>query len=123
MTEPKSQKLNVPQEATGLNIALADIEAKKLEIEAKKLEIWGAFLREAIPKVSDYFEQRMLQHETPILKTGIWVLSAIVVLIVGGTGYLVYVGKLDAASFTFAIGTVLGYLLSFSKVFLKRNSE
>ena len=104
-------------------VSLVEIESKKLDLEIKKLDLWTKILGDNLPKVLGYFEQKLLKQETPVLKTGVWVLSAIVVLIVFGTGFLVYLGKLDSATFIFVIGTVLGYLLSFSKVFLKRDAE
>lgn len=116
----KSKNLAGPSE---INTALIEIEHEKLKLDREKLQFWDKRLGEIIPTFASYYEKRMLSHETPILKTSIWILAGIVILIVVGTGFLVYIGKLDAASFTFVIGTVLGYLLSFSKMFLKKERD
>lgn len=100
-----------------------EIESKRLDLELKKFEFWDKRFGESIPKILNYFEQKMLKHETPILKTSIRVFAGIVILIILGTGFLVYVEKLDAASFTFVIGAVLGYLVAFTKVFWKKEGD
>lgn len=110
-------------EANETQVMVSEIEAKKLEYEAKKIAFWQEVIGKIVPQVLSYVEQRMVKHDTPIAKTGLWIIGTIVFLIIGGTGTLVFNGKLDAASFTLVIGTVLGYLLSFSKVFLKKDGE
>lgn len=105
------------------DITLIEIENRKLDLEIEKMKFWSKLVGDNLPRVLDYFQARLLRHDVPVMKTGIWVLSVIVFSIVLGTGVLVYLGKLDSATFTFVIGTVLGYLLSFSKVFLKNGNQ
>jgi hypothetical protein len=115
--ENTSEEVGAPDKGSSM------IELKKLELEQAKVEMLGKIFSDLIPRVAAYFEQRMMKHETPIAKTGIWVLAGLTVLITLGTGFLVYVGKLDAATFTFVIGTVLGFMLSFTRLFWKKDSE
>lgn len=42
-----------------------------------------------------------------------WVAVVVVLLIVGVSGFLTYVGKVDGSAFSFLIGVVIGYLLTF----------
>jgi hypothetical protein len=99
------------------------VELKRIELEIEKTRSLNKIIEEIIPKLSEYFEKRMVGHETPILKQSIWIFFSIIILIVLGTGFLVYTQKLDTTSFTFLIGTVLGYLLTFSKTFWKKESD
>jgi hypothetical protein len=101
--------------------SIIQVELKKLELEKAKVENWGTVIDQIIPKVVSYFEQRMVKHEAPIAKTGLWLLGGLAFVITIGTGVLVYVGKLDAASFTFVVGTVLGFMLSFTRLFWKQD--
>lgn len=100
-----------------------DIEMKRAELELKKIEFLDKRCGEIIPKIASYYEQKMIKYEKPILKTGIWVFAGIIILIVLATLFLVYIDKLDAASFTFVIGAALGYLLAFSKLFWRKERE
>jgi len=42
-----------------------------------------------------------------------WFAAAIVGIVVGVSGFLTYVGKIDGSTFTFLLGLVVGYVLSF----------
>jgi hypothetical protein len=42
-----------------------------------------------------------------------WVAVSVVVLIVGVSGFLTYRGKIDGSTFTFLLGLILGYVLTF----------
>jgi len=123
MAKNKSEQPKNIANLSEVKTSLPEIERKKLELELKKIEFWDKRFEESIPKILNYFEQKMLKHETPILKTSIRVFAGIVILIILGTGFLVYVEKLDAASFTFVIGAVLGYLVAFSKAFWKKEGD
>jgi hypothetical protein len=121
--EENIQQITSGQSHDNQSASLIEIESKKLDLEMKKMEFWTKIVGDNLPRVLEYFQQKMLRHDVPVMKTGIWILSAIVTLIVAGSGTLVYYGKLDSSTFAFVIGTVLGYLLSFSRVFLNRERE
>ncbi len=42
-----------------------------------------------------------------------WVAISVVVVIVGVAAFLTYVGKIDGSTFTFLLGLIVGYVLTF----------
>lgn len=92
------------------------------QAELKKLELFEKVI-EQIPGYLRYFDDKRSKHETPItkltIKSFIWIVLIIVVL----SGVLVFYKFLDSSSFTFIIGTLIGYLFGISKVVLSKKEE
>ena len=90
------------------------------DIELRKLDLMEKIIDKVIPEVIKFFEQRLLKHESPIVKSTIWGFIAIIVLILAGSFFLVTRNKLDSSGFTFIVGIILGYFLSAAKMFIRR---
>ncbi|HTQ62534.1 MAG TPA: hypothetical protein VMI32_20075 [Candidatus Solibacter sp.] len=54
-------------------------------------------------------KEREVQFQTGMA----WVAVSVVVLIVGVAGFLTYHGKIDGSTFTFLLGLIVGYVLTF----------
>lgn len=52
-----------------------------------------------------------------------WIALSVVSLIVGVAGLLTYVGKIDGATFTFLLGLIVGYVLTFVRDQIKPAEE
>ena len=92
------------------------------QIELKKYELLEKVV-EQIPAYLKYFDDKRLKHETPITKLTIWSFVSLIAVVIISSGILVYNKILDSASYTFIIGTLLGYLFGVSKYILNRNDE
>lgn len=53
------------------------------------------------------------KREASLQKHMSWVAVSIVVLVVGVASVLTYVGKIDGSTFTFLLGLIVGYVLTF----------
>jgi hypothetical protein len=53
------------------------------------------------------------EREVSLQKHMAWVALAVVVFIVGVAGVLTYKGKIDGSTFTFLLGLIVGYVLTF----------
>ena len=68
-------------------------------------------------------KMKLQVQDAPIQKAGVkWTFGLILVMVLTAS-ILVVLDKIDSSSFTFVIGTVLGYLLSFSKMFILKKEE
>ncbi len=76
-----------------------------------------------IPQILKFLEKKLLLHEAPIAKSTIRGFLAIVFIILIGSFVLVFANKLDSSSLTLIIGTILGYLLSVAKMFIRREED
>ena len=92
------------------------------DIELKKQENWGKLIDKATPLL-EYFMAKLIKHDAPIAKSTIWGFMILIVLILVSSFILVLWNKLESAGFTFIVGTILGYLLSMAKMFVRRESE
>ena len=84
------------------------------------------FLKEALKMVQptlDYFTTNTKAVEAPIKKYAILGFIGIVLLILGGSMYLVYRGVMDASNLALIIGIVLGYLFTMAKNFIGVNGN
>ncbi len=54
-------------------------------------------------------QQSRADHNTKMA----WVAVAVVTLVVSVSGFLTYVGKVDGSTFTFLLGLIVGYILTF----------
>jgi hypothetical protein len=72
-----------------------------------------------------YFEHTLKQeHATAKLHLKMsWIALIVVMLIVGVSGWLTYVDKIDGATFTFLLGLVVGYVLTFVRDAIRRPEE
>ena len=61
----------------------------------------------------DYFEKKLKHIEGPKIRWSIIGFLGMLLLIVIGTGVLVFYGKLDSGSFTFLLGTLIGGSITF----------
>src|SRR5437870_5503049 len=57
--------------------------------------------------------QKGKEREVGLQKHMAWVALAVVVFIVGVAGALTYKGKIDGSTFTFLLGLIVGYVLTF----------
>jgi len=57
--------------------------------------------------------QRGKEREVRFQTRMAWVAVSVVVLIVGVSGFLTYHGKIDGSTFTFLLGLIVGYVLTF----------
>jgi len=91
-------------------------------IELKKLELWSKIIDQISP-IINYFKDKLLKHDAPITKSTIWGFVIIIVLVLGSSLTLVILNRLDSSGFTFIIGTLLGFLLSMAKMFIRREND
>lgn len=62
-----------------------------------------------------FFEQSLTRHKAAAsyeIRMA-WIVLAIVVIIVGVAGMLTYLERIDGATFTFLLGLIVGYVLTF----------
>lgn len=85
------------------------------DIEYKKLVLMKEAINEIAPLVKDYYEKRLNSLDAPVFKYTTLAFWSLIVVILGGTGFLVYAGKLDTSNFTLIVGITLGYLMTFIK--------
>jgi F0F1-type ATP synthase assembly protein I len=97
-------------------------ETNKDQVELKKLQLFEQVITQ-IPGYLKYFDDKRSKHQTPITKLTItsFIITILVIIIL--TGVLVYVKILDSSSFTFIVGTLIGYLFGISKVILEKKDE
>jgi hypothetical protein len=57
--------------------------------------------------------QKGKEREAKIQMHMAWVAVSVVVLIVAVSGFLTYHGKIDGSTFTFLLGLIVGYVLTF----------
>ena len=92
------------------------------EVELKRLELFEKVINQ-IPGYLKYFDDKRSKHETPItkltIKSFIWIVSIIIIF----SGILVFYKFIDSSSFTFIIGTLIGYLFGISKIVLEKKEE
>lgn len=62
-----------------------------------------------------FFEQTMNRHKAKAVfdLRMAWIVMALIVVIVGIAGALTYLDKIDGATFTFLLGLIIGYVLTF----------
>lgn len=57
--------------------------------------------------------QKGQQREVSFQKHMAWVAISVVFVIIGVAAFLTYVGKIDGSTFTFLLGLIVGYVLTF----------
>lgn len=89
------------------------LQQKQVDLQIKNSEILKSAVEEGLPLAKEYFEKKMHHIEGPKIRWSIIGFLGILIIIVLGTGFLVYEGKLDSGSFTFLLGTLIGGAITF----------
>lgn len=94
----------------------------KDQIELKKLEMWS----KVIDKAELLFQWKMAElqeHDVPVSKRTLSGLFWMTALIVAVVTVLMVLDKLTESSFTFVMGTLLGFIVAMGKSFFGTSEE
>jgi len=89
------------------------LQQKQLDLQMKNSEVMQKLITEGSPILREYLEKKMKHIEGPKIKWSIIGFLGILIIIVIGTGFLVFEGKVDASNFTFLLGTLIGGAITF----------
>ncbi len=93
-----------PGQESQANITIVDIIDVIADRIDPLLQLFRAFFEQSIKrhKAKAAFDLRMA-----------WIVLTIIFIIVGVSGALTYLDKIDGATFTFLLGLIVGYVLTF----------
>lgn len=94
---------------------LIELEKQRLQLQEQQAKNFNTLIEKALPLVEKYFTTRLEKLEAPKFKISSIIFSTILLVIVIGSGVLVFYGKITSDNFTFLIGVIVGYLMTFIK--------
>jgi len=89
------------------------LQEKQIEIQTQNNKMIQQLIEKGLPIADKYFNKKLEKIEAPKIRWSILGFISILALVIVGTGYLVYVEKLDPANFTFLLGIIIGASVTF----------
>jgi len=89
------------------------LQQKQIELQTQNNRLLQQLIDKGLPIVDKYFNKKLEKVEGPKIRWSVIGFVAVLFVIIIGTGWLVYVGKLDPANFTFLLGTIIGASVTF----------
>ena len=90
-----------------------ELQIKQVELQKEQTKNTQTLIEQGLPVVEQYFSKKMQHVDNPRFKWATIVFGLILFTIVVGSGILVYEGKIDAGNFTFLLGVIVGYMMTF----------
>ncbi len=94
---------------------------QQMEIQKQQAKNFNLLLEKGIPAIEKYLNAKLVHYDKPRFKYAIGGVCLILLIIVIGSMFLVFNGLLGADAFTFLMGIIVGYLLTFFKEMLFSN--
>ncbi len=89
------------------------LQEKQLELQKQNKEILQKVVDKGLPILDKYIHTQLKTVDAPRVRWSIIGFLGILFIIILGSGFLVYSGKLDSGSFTFLLGTLIGASITF----------
>ncbi len=99
------------------------LEEQKLKTQTEQNKELIKVAKRVTEAIEKYYTLKLTKLEAPKFKWSTTLFSVIILLIVVGSGLLVYYGKLSSSNFTLLIGVIVGYLMTFIKNVVLVQSE
>lgn len=90
-----------------------DLQSKQLESQIASSKLFEKAVEQGFPLLKEYMEVKVQKIESPKFKWSILIFGGILLISVIGSGFLVFMDKLDSGSFTFLLGTLIGGMITF----------
>ena len=96
-----------------VQIEALKLQQKQMELQMQNNQILRQAIEKGLPILEKYFNKRLELVESPKIRWSILGFVGILFVVVIGSGFLVYAGKLESGNFTFLLGTLLGATITF----------
>ncbi len=116
--EPHIRETNMPQKQLNderILEAQLKLQSQQLEIQKEQTKNFGILIDKVAPLIEKYYSAKLEKIEAPKFRWSAIIFGIMLVVIVVGSMYLVYEGKLGADNFTFLVGVIVGYMMTFIK--------
>ena len=110
----QNQSDDTTEQKNSENITIIDI----IDVVADRME-------PLLKLLTTFFEQSLARHKAAAsfeLRMA-WIVLTIVVFIVVVAGFLTYLEKIDGSTFTFLLGLIVGYILTFIRDTIRPHEE
>lgn len=89
------------------------VQEKQLDLQMKQAENFNKLIEKGIPLIERYITARIEKIEAPKFKWTMIIFSLLLFVVIIGTGFLVYQGKVSSDNFTFLVGILIGSVITF----------
>ena len=89
------------------------LQQKQIELQTQNNKVLQQLINKGLPIIEKYINAKLEKVEGPRVRWSIVGFIGVLFIVVVGSGFLVYTGKLESGNFTFLLGTLIGATITF----------